>query len=138
MRWKDEYSVGVAELDQQHRQILHIMDELEKGVSTVPDRAAVTDALRAMLKYAQEHFYAEEELMRRYAYPELQQQEAQHKYFLKKATEFSIGMLSDDRMVPSEIFEFLGTWWVTHILKWDMKYKAFFQDKIGQRPRPQA
>jgi len=136
LQWKDEYSVGVEKLDQQHKQILALIEQIISRPAHDP--VAIADTLAAMLKYAQEHFTCEEELMQDHGYIELAQQEKQHKYFLKKAAEFSLHAFRGDKAVLTDILDFLAKWWITHILKWDMKYKYFFQKISAERQLPQA
>jgi hemerythrin len=127
--WKEEYSVGVEKLDQQHRQILEIVDKMTRQAGTSTDPKIISEALTAMLQYARQHFTTEEELMAEHDYPETEQQKRQHSYFLKRTAELSIRAMEAKQSTAIEIMEFLGNWWLIHILKWDMKYKEFFKEK---------
>jgi hemerythrin-like metal-binding protein len=127
--WKDEYSVGVEKLDMQHQQILEIMDKLSYQAASLADSNLISATLTAMLQYARQHFTTEEELMQKYSYPDIEQQKKQHSYFLKRTAELSILGMETKEIACIEMAEFLKNWWVIHILKWDMKYKEFFEEK---------
>jgi hemerythrin len=130
LNWKNEYSVGVEKLDNQHRHLLEIVNKLIEHPDTAANPNLVSEILTEMLNYAREHFSDEEELMQEYGYTEAEPQRKQHAYFLKTTAELSIRALNDKQSLPPNILEFLGNWWVIHILKWDMKYKDFFKAKI--------
>ncbi|MCJ7729677.1 MAG: bacteriohemerythrin [Sedimentisphaerales bacterium] len=128
--WKDEYSVGVEKFDRQHRHLFEIINKLIERSAASSDSKLVTEILTEMLKYAKEHFTDEEELMQEYGYPEIELHKKQHAYFIETTAELSINALNNQSMVSREIAEFLRLWWMTHILKIDMKYKEFFKAKI--------
>jgi hemerythrin-like metal-binding protein len=127
--WKDEYSVGVAKIDRQHRHLFEIINKLIDHSGTSKDSELVSETLTEMLNYAKEHFTTEE-LMQEYGYPEIGSHKEQHIYFFKTTAELSVNALNKQSMVASEIVEFLKMWLTLHILKCDMKYKEFFKAKI--------
>jgi hemerythrin len=133
LNWKSEYSVGVEKFDNQHRHLLEIVNKLIKNRNNSDNPNLVSETLTEMLNYAREHFSDEEELMQDYGYQETEPQKKQHAYFLKTTAELSIRALNDKQSLPDNILEFLGNWWIIHILKWDMKYKDFFKTKIHQK-----
>jgi hemerythrin-like metal-binding protein len=124
LSWKNEYSVGVEKLDQQHRQILVLMN----GIISRPaaDPTVASETLTALFKYAEEHFTYEEKLMHDYAYPETAEHEKEHKDFCKKVAQFSLSASKADQSITTDILDFLAKWLVLHILRCDMKYKDFF------------
>ena len=128
--WKDEYSVGVEKFDRQHKHLIEIVNKLIANHNRFDNPNLVSETLTEMLNYAREHFGDEEELMQEYGYTETEPQRKQHAYFLKTTAELSIRALNNKQSLPPNILEFLGNWWIIHILKWDMKYKDFFKAKI--------
>jgi hemerythrin len=131
--WRDEYSVGVEQFDSQHQHLLEIINKLTTRSGQSLNSELVSQTLKEMFDYAMEHFTAEEELMQKYAYPEIESQKKQHSYFLKTATELSKYPVNEKEESIDEIAEFLNVWWIIHILKWDMKYKGFFKAKLPAR-----
>ena len=129
--WKDEFSVGVDQFDRQHQHLFEIINKLATQPNTGPDLHLATETLKEMFDYAQEHFTDEEELMRQYDYPEIENQLQQHAYFRKITAEFC--SYPEDKKAETlyEIAEFLNIWWVNHILRFDMKYKEFFKEKLS-------
>jgi hemerythrin-like metal-binding protein len=130
IQWKDEYSVGVAKLDGQHKRLFNIINKLIGHPGSSADITLISQTLKEMVNYAKEHFTDEEELMQKYGFAELEQQRKQHAYFVNTTTELALNVLNDGQKTGDEIAEFLRTWLTIHILKWDMKYKEFFKSKM--------
>lgn len=129
--WKDEFSVGVDQFDSQHKHLFEIINKLATQSNTGPDLNLVTETLKEMCNYAQEHFKDEENLMQQYDYPEIEPQRKQHAYFLKTTKELCEYPREQKEVSTNEIAEFLNIWWINHILRFDMKYKKFFQEKLA-------
>jgi hemerythrin len=128
--WRNEYSVGVEKFDRQHRRLFEIINKLTAQSDDSQNLKLVCQTLKEMFDFAKEHFTAEEELMQQYAYPEIESQKKQHSYFLKTTSELASYPADKKEESVEEIAEFLNVWWIIHILKWDMKYKDFFKEKI--------
>ena len=133
--WKDEYSVGVEMLDHQHQHLFKITNKLAEQSGDPPNPHLAAQTLKEMLKYAQEHFADEEKLMEQYLYPETNEQKKQHAYFLKTITELCVYPPEEKELSVAEVAEFLNIWWTIHVLRWDMKYKEFFQERLASATR---
>jgi hemerythrin-like metal-binding protein len=90
--WNDTFSVGVAEMDAQHRKLLILINQL---VDCHAARDGMTsekfhDVLSGMFDYAQVHFKAEEDYLQRIGYPQLSAHEKEHVAFVEKMTTYSM------------------------------------------------
>ena len=128
--WSEKFSVGVKELDEQHRQIIEMLNRL---ISTPEARDAnsetVSEILTAMTRYSLEHFKTEEGLMKAHGYPNLEEHRQEHIAYRRKAIDFSTAATIGVESVPQILIDYLSEWWVHHILDEDMKYKPFFTEK---------
>jgi hemerythrin len=130
VEWSERFSVGVKELDQQHQQLIKLLNILISTRGTIsPHSETVSDTLMAMTRYAQMHFKTEERLMETYGYPGLEEQKKQHRDFRKSTVDFSTAAYYGIDQVPEALLEYLVNWWVYHILEDDMAYRSFFKDK---------
>ena len=130
VEWSEKFSVGVKELDQQHQQLIKLLNILISTRGTINTHSeTVSDTLMAMTRYAQAHFKTEERLMETYGYPGLEEQKKQHRDFRKSTVDFSTAAYYGIDQVPEALLEYLVNWWVHHILEDDMAYRAFFKDK---------
>jgi hemerythrin len=127
--WGENFSVGVRDLDAQHKQIVIMVNTLIEMNETKVDSEIISDTLTKMTQYAIEHFQKEEQYMLDYGYPEYSSQRKQHQEFKKKTVDFCMETMLHKTTVPTEIFTYLKLWWTNHILQEDMKYKKFFNDR---------
>ncbi len=126
--WREEFSVGVAAMDEQHKKLLAMINRLIDERKVLTDPKTIAELLTAMTDYALEHFRAEEYLMAEYGYEKKDEQERRHRDFIAKTEEFCNAEVGPN-ILSQALLEFLSTWLVHHILTEDMQYKPFFQAK---------
>jgi hemerythrin len=122
------YFIGIWKLDEQHKQLIKMINLLLAAPQTTTRSETVSDLLSHMTKYAEEHFATEEELMRKHDYPHLEQHIAQHLAFQEKTADFCSAAMQSVADVPEALLHYLSEWLVEHILMSDMVYKRFFRD----------
>ncbi len=128
--WKDEYSVGIAKIDDEHKQLIAMIDKAHDYVESQPNSEAVQELLADMENYAVSHFDTEEAYMKVYDYPETKKHKAEHAVFLKRVKEADINF-ADDTFVPGtvKILSFLADWLVKHIFGSDKQFGEFLMEK---------
>lgn len=129
INWKNEFSVGVKEMDEQHKKLLGMINRLIEEQHTLTDPRTIADLLTEMTDYAQVHFRAEEFLMAEYGYEQISAQKKQHQDFIDKTISFYSASDIGPNVLSVALLDYLGTWLVGHILQEDMKYKNFFKSK---------
>ncbi len=125
--WSDAYSVGHDLFDRQHRELLDILNELallkKKGVAQ-KDLFLIFNRL---IKYTEEHFFCEEELMKELDFPGYLEHKEEHEGLVEHIFELHQDYCKHGPNITDEVLSFLKDWVLTHILGTDMKYKPFFQ-----------
>ncbi len=129
INWKNEFSVGVKQMDEQHKKLLGMINRLIAEQHTLTDPKTIAELLTEMTDYAQAHFRAEEYLMAEYGYDQKSRQEEQHRTFIEKTISFYSASDIGPNILSVALLDYLGTWLVGHILTEDMKYKEFFRSK---------
>jgi len=129
IKWNDDLSVGVAEMDSQHQKLVGMLNRLIREQKSLTDPATIAELLTEMTDYAQEHFRAEEYLMSEYGYKHKDLQVLQHDAFMTKTLEFCSATQIGTNILSMALLDYLRTWLVDHILDEDMKYKSFFGSK---------
>jgi hemerythrin len=124
--WKNEYSVGVEEIDRQHQHLFELINILIERPVLSDDTELVSQMLKEMFNYAREHFATEENFMLKYDFPEYLPHKSQHEYFVRTASELGAAFMKNKSITVDEIAEFLVIWLKNHILKTDMKFKPFY------------
>ncbi len=133
--WKDEYSVGIPEIDKQHKKLFEIGERIYYTAS-VDDGYDHYDEIRKFLDeladYTDFHFKYEEDLLSRYHYPELESQEIQHVFFVKKLKKLIAKDLEKGQYETIlEIVGFVADWIGGHILKSDFAYRDYLINESG-------
>jgi len=123
--WTDEYKVNVEVLDQQHRELFDVVNELEQALHVGEGNAITDRILDRLVTYAGLHFAAEESLMKRYDFPGLATHQIQHDMFRSKILVLLERHRAAKPGVAVELLLFLQTWLKTHVLKTDKEYSAF-------------
>lgn len=120
LEWKDEYSVGDAELDAQHRVLIDLINMLE-------DDSAIGPVLAALKRYVDEHFRTEEKRMEASGYPDLAAHIEQHKAFEEWLDSASRVQREGEvaLMLRESIRAYLTSWLVNHIMVSDKAYSPY-------------
>lgn len=123
--WTDELNTGVLEIDNQHRQIIDMLNRLLREPDTITGSETVADILHDMTRYAQEHFTTEEKILAESGYPDLIGHKEQHFSYRKKTVDLCKDTMLGFHAVPKELLQYLRNWWFNHIMIEDMKYRDF-------------
>ncbi|MGB0748317.1 MAG: bacteriohemerythrin [Magnetospiraceae bacterium] len=121
--WKDAYSVGVPKIDEQHKVLVALINELDKIQNQGGELHRVLETLDW---YVKEHFSDEEKLMRDASYGELKSHIAEHREFetwLKNIRFYMRSAGAQTEQAAREMEDHLKEWLTKHILVVDMSYK---------------
>lgn len=127
--WKDTYSIGVAEIDAQHRRLFSLADELHAAMNSGKGKAVIEQVLLNLINYTKTHFAAEERLMQRCGFPEYQPHKVQHDEMTKKVLQLQRDYHDGNTMLSIEVMRFLSNWLRQHIGGSDRKYVPFVAGK---------
>jgi hemerythrin len=122
VEWDERYSVGVRELDEQHKQMFEMLDGLFESMDTVMNSRTVSEVLAGLKKYALVHFETEERYMSECGYPDMENHKWEHEQFKKKVDSLCSDRAASPELVLTDILDFLYTWLTNHILSCDKKY----------------
>jgi hemerythrin len=126
--WKDVYEIGIPEIDQQHRHLVGIINELSDAIIAQTGHETARHVLEKLLDYIQLHFTTEEEHMRRVNFPALDEHCQMHLEMTGEVLDLSENHSENLEASPSELLGFLCTWLDNHILGSDMEFGSFLQN----------
>jgi len=117
MKWTDAYSVGNEVLDNQHRELIGLVNKLDSDA----DLAEVLDGLRG---YCETHFRTEEDLLTAAGYPGLAEHRKMHDAFRTWLGGLIAAHKSggDAAVARRDIHHYLGVWLGNHLLVQDQAY----------------
>jgi len=128
MDWSDSMSVGVKVLDDDHKKLVGLVNELHDGILGGQRKEALAHVLDELVKYTKTHFGREEVLFEKTKYPAAAEHKKHHDELLVKAGElqarYKDGMTS---MLSLETMSFLKSWLNHHISGEDKRYTSHFK-----------
>ena len=127
--WNDNLSVGVKEIDQQHKKLIDLINALNDAMKVGKGKEALGKIVNSLIDYTATHFKTEEKYFDKFGYPEKLNHKIEHEAFVKKAVDFKTGFDKNELPLTVEVLNFMSTWVVTHIKGTDKKYSAFFNGK---------
>jgi len=127
--WNDSMSVGVKTFDEEHKQLITLINKLNHSLTVGATQKTMYNILINLVKYTVIHFQHEEEYMALYDYPASAQHKKEHEDLKKQVTDFKDRLDSGKGAFSIELLIFLRDWLTKHILGSDMAYKDFFRSK---------
>jgi hemerythrin len=124
--WSDDLSLGTEKIDNQHKELLCILNDLHDVYDTANRQSAAEACLMKMKNYMKVHFTDEEQFMKDIGYPEIQAQKEEHKAFTDKVSDYDIMQIMS--YTPyQDMLSFLKEWFINHIIANDMKIADFLR-----------
>ncbi len=126
VEWQEDYSTGIAKLDEQHKTIISYLNEFN-ALAMSDDKRAISAILIKLLGYTLTHFLDEEISMYAARYTEFEKHRNEHNRFFFELRSLYIKFEggNNSRLVCAEIASTLKEWFITHISDTDKKYGPF-------------
>jgi len=121
-KWHDQYSVGIDEIDNHHKKLIQLINDLGQGLIQGKNGETVARVIDEVDDYARYHFSAEERLMEETGYPDLSVHREIHQNFVEQITLIRSEFSTEPRMVGVKLLNYLRSWIVSHIQGDDQKY----------------
>jgi hemerythrin len=134
--WKKAYSVNIQEIDEQHKLLIQMINDLHRTIAKKSNPGTVCEVLERLMYYTRTHFEEEEALMRNAAFPGYEAHKARHAQFigevetLERRAKISQG---SEQLVGMEMLFKLKDWLVDHIVVMDMDYSHHVQTRSAIR-----
>lgn len=120
--WSDEFSVGVPEIDNQHKTLFELVNRLFHAAVKREDQRLTIEVLDALVEYTGTHFSLEERLLEESGFAGLPGHREDHKRFIEELFAITRKFQVEDRSVTFELLSFLRNWLQNHIRRSDMEY----------------
>lgn len=121
-QWSEQLSVGVKEIDDQHKVLVELLGELQQKLLQKVEDREILAALHSMQKYAQVHFTLEEKLMLpiQHKLSNYDLHISEHRNFEDTVRGLIFRFVQEGHEVAWQLFIFLGDWLVRHIQQTDV------------------
>ncbi|GAB4558459.1 MAG: hypothetical protein Tsb0017_13930 [Geothermobacteraceae bacterium] len=131
--WTSKFETGLGNIDQQHQGLVDLVNETFDCMKGKGSGRTVLEVLEALSEYADNHFADEEDLMRRYRYPDLNLHMAEHQSFIAWLNDFKQRMAVGQEVDFGDVFNYLREWCHEHFLNTDQRgYVAYIRKKLAQ------
>ncbi|OGQ98992.1 MAG: hypothetical protein A2521_06140, partial [Deltaproteobacteria bacterium RIFOXYD12_FULL_57_12] len=133
--WSDNLQMNIRVIDNDHRMLVDIINALSDSLQKGEEPTAISDHLKALSHYVEEHFAREEGFMEAAGYPQLREHMAQHQKLALTVYELiQINQEQPNQLRRPEVQAFLKTWLTDHILKNDMRYVPYLRGNMHGAP----
>lgn len=123
--WTEKCSVGNDLMDEQHKQIISLINLLSGYPNERVDSEEISVVLDRLWRYIKTHLAAEESLMKQIGYPYLDEHEKIHHAYIERYVELVYAVTRHEKSAPEQLIQFLREWWTNHIRSEDMKYRPY-------------
>jgi len=129
MSWSDNLSVNIKEIDEQHKKLVGMVNDLHDAMKMGKGNDVTGKILTGLIQYVGTHFATEERLMKTHNYPDFVKHKAEHNNLTKKAIELQKQHQEGKSVLTIELMSFLKDWLSNHIMGRDKAYSPFFNGK---------
>ena len=128
-QWTPELSVNVKEINNQHKQLVNLINLLHDSMKSGKGKDVMGKVLNDLTDYTVYHFGTEERLFQKYGYIEYPQHKKEHDDLTKQVLDVKSKFEAGQTTVTIEVMNFLKDWLNNHIKHSDKKYSAFLNSK---------
>jgi hemerythrin len=126
VEWSDELSVGIEEIDAQHKILVNLINRLfDEAIVHQASPRVMEEILHELVEYTVIHFAVEESLFRIFHYPETEAHTTQHDQLKAQVLEIQQKIKQGEMTINTELLMFLKKWLEHHILYEDKLYGPF-------------
>jgi hemerythrin len=122
--WINEYSIGIEEIDAQHKRILELIRKTHLLAGQSTENAQQLGLLNELIRYMHFHFSSEEHLMREYNYPKIMEQNTQHDQLLKDLN-IKYKEIESGRGNLVQFLFIMMKWFIGHDNQYDKEFGRF-------------
>lgn len=125
VKWSDDLSVGLQEVDEQHKTLVGMLNELHVAIVEHHGTAACRAVLDRLAEYTRTHFTVEESLMRLLNYPDFDAHKHQHEALIHEVVALQKKLDAGTAAISFELLHFLKVWLTRHITDVDKRFGDF-------------
>ncbi|GFK93054.1 Bacteriohemerythrin [Fundidesulfovibrio magnetotacticus] len=114
IQWEERMSVGVYLIDEQHRELVGLINAIDHAVDRGAGRDEVSRYIRRFYDYTTTHFKTEESLMDHATYPEYFTQVREHLDCSLKALEFHRRFVEESDFDLKAFLDYIVAWFINH------------------------
>lgn len=123
-QWDPAYSVGCAEIDQQHQQLFQMADDLHRAMTERRGKEAAARLMTRLVAYTKYHFASEEKRMAASGYSLYLQHRDEHSKLTDRVIVLQEKVNRGEAALSVDVLHFLSDWLKHHIQGSDQRLGA--------------
>ncbi|NNF40283.1 MAG: hemerythrin family protein [Woeseiaceae bacterium] len=121
LKWKTEYSVGIPSMDDEHREMIELINGVYDKLGDGADEAAIESCLEEIFSAISMHFALEERIMRDSHYDEYEAHKEDHEDLLDEIRDLMDGFATDPQEGSRLLDARLSDWFAKHFASFDAR-----------------
>ncbi len=134
--WDENIAVDISEIDNQHKQLVEIINSLFDAMKEARGLEIIDDILIKLADYTSYHFTTEEKYFDQFGYTESERHKEEHKYLLEQVKDFITAYNEgrtkrngSENSITVDLWNFVKEWQLNHIQVSDRKYVELFKKR---------
>jgi hemerythrin-like metal-binding protein len=129
LQWKDQYSVGIAAVDYEHKELIDLINRLHDELTASGEKLSASAFFGDLFRGISAHFALEERFMRERRYDQLAEHKADHERLLDEIRDI-MDEFEEREVASDELRARLDAWFSRHFETHDARlHKA-----LGSHP----
>jgi len=120
--WHEEYSVGIASVDHEHREMINLINTVYDNLSSNASKDQIEDFLGEIYTKISAHFALEEKIMKTQRYDEYQDHKEDHEKLLDEIRDIMDFYETDDYFSDKDLADQLERWFSEHFRTRDARF----------------
>jgi len=131
LEWDSRLETGIRVIDEQHKELFKRVNQLELALYQGRSRDELLKMIDFLDYYVEDHFAAEEILMKKNKYPGLPKHAQEHQDFriMYQGIKDEFKKKGTDSYMAIDVGKKIRKWFENHVLNTDMAYVPFLKGK---------
>ncbi|NWJ39397.1 MAG: hemerythrin family protein [Geothrix sp.] len=126
LSWHQRFSVGHAEIDQQHRRLFELVNHFD-DVIQMGMPGELPHIVEDIISLGDAHFRFEEGVIQDTGFPRVAEHRKMHAELLDQIRVMQTRLMAGGHVSHKAVVRFLADWLTNHILREDMEYKPYLR-----------
>lgn len=128
--WQDDLNTGIPVIDEQHRRIVDMINQLHRAQERGGGRSEVGQVLGELVDYTLSHFAFEEALLEQAGYEFTRPHKRVHEIFTARVSDYGLRFKAGED-ITEELIGMLSRWLFNHIRSDDAGYVQAVKDNMN-------
>jgi hemerythrin-like metal-binding protein len=127
LQWKNEYSVGIESMDDEHREMITLINSTYDKLGSDAEPDQIDDCLAEIFNTISMHFALEERIMQKAAYAEFEAHKNDHEDLLDRLRDLMDDFFADPVTGAQRLEQNLSDWFEGHFSTFDARLHGQLQ-----------